>query len=69
MCVTYFVVEDLHSFPHYHSMFSYLTAEEALHLHGSNDLAVEHGPVAGHEQVELLHHVQKDLVLAVLDSL
>mmetsp|Transcript_238 Transcript_238/g.554 ORF Transcript_238/g.554 Transcript_238/m.554 type:complete len:355 (+) Transcript_238:196-1260(+) len=43
--------------------------EEGSHLHGAVDFAVEDGPVGGHEEVELLDDVQKNLVLLVLDAL
>jgi len=42
--------------------------EETLHLDAADDLAVQHGAVAGHEDVELLDNVQKDFVLAMLDA-
>mmetsp|Transcript_12035 Transcript_12035/g.34813 ORF Transcript_12035/g.34813 Transcript_12035/m.34813 type:complete len:284 (-) Transcript_12035:525-1376(-) len=42
--------------------------QERLHLHGAIDLGVQHGPVGGHQQVELLDDVQEDFVLLVLDA-
>jgi hypothetical protein len=43
--------------------------KERLHLDGAENFRVQDGAVRGDEKVELLHHVEKDLVLLVLDAL
>mmetsp|Transcript_42173 Transcript_42173/g.98247 ORF Transcript_42173/g.98247 Transcript_42173/m.98247 type:complete len:204 (-) Transcript_42173:189-800(-) len=44
-------------------------AEVRSHLEGPEDLGAEHAPRARHEDIDALHHVEKDLILAVLDPL
>ena len=43
--------------------------EKGPHLDGAVDLAVQHGAIGRHEEVELLDDIEEDFVLLVLDAL
>ena len=45
------------------------TGKVDTHLHGADNVTVQHVARGAHEQVHGLHHIQEDFVLAVLDVL
>mmetsp|Transcript_1902 Transcript_1902/g.3615 ORF Transcript_1902/g.3615 Transcript_1902/m.3615 type:complete len:204 (-) Transcript_1902:329-940(-) len=44
------------------------TRQERLHLNTANDLRMKNGTIGGNQQIQLLHNIQEDLILAMFDS-
>mmetsp|Transcript_6541 Transcript_6541/g.12955 ORF Transcript_6541/g.12955 Transcript_6541/m.12955 type:complete len:393 (-) Transcript_6541:127-1305(-) len=64
-CTTSVLHEDLVVEP---KLQLWHTAEVGLHLDGSHDFGVKHCPIGCDQQVQLLNHIQENLIFLVLDS-